>query len=143
MDADLTSGLILQIPDELDQSTVDHSCVGPLPLERCGGRDVLRDPVDERRERLDLAARPELSPLVVAAAAEDDRVLGRDDGGEVDLHRVIPVGEEPIGALGDAVEGQQLVDDDLAHARQDHGDSSCCGRSSRISCQEAFEPTYM
>ena len=38
---------------------------------------MLRDPVDERRERLDLAAWPEPGPLVVAATAEDDRVLCR------------------------------------------------------------------
>ena len=44
-------------------------------------RDMLRHAVDERRERLDLAARPEAHPLVVAATAEDDRILCRDHAG--------------------------------------------------------------
>jgi hypothetical protein len=117
MHADIGSGLVLQIPHELDQFAVDHSRIGPLPIERRGGGDVLRDPVDERRERLDVAARPELGPLLVAAPAEDNRVLRRDDGAEVGLHSVVPVAEEPIGLLRDAVEGQQLVRDDLAHVQ--------------------------
>jgi hypothetical protein len=64
-----------------------------------------------------LTPRPELGPLLVAAPAEDDRVLRCDDGAEVGLHCVVPVGEEPVGLLRDAVEGQQLVRDDLAHVQ--------------------------
>ena len=64
-----------------------------------GGRsDVLLDAVDERRERLDLAARPELRPLVVATAAEDDRVLCRDQLGNFGVHRVVPA-EETIRGM--------------------------------------------
>lgn len=77
--------------------------------------DVLLDAVDERRERLDLAARPELRPLVVATAAEDDRVLCRDQLGDLGVHRVVPA-EETIWGLGNPVEGQQLGHDDLSHA---------------------------
>ena len=117
MHADVGSGLVPQIPHEVDQFAVDDSRIGPLPIERRGGGDVLGDLVDERRERLDLAARPELGPLLVAAPAEDDRVLLRDDGAEVGIHRVVPVGEEPIGLFRDAVEGQQLIHDDLAHVQ--------------------------
>ena len=53
---------------------------------------------------------------VVAPPAEDDRVLCRDHLGEVGVHRVVPVGEERLRGLGDPVEGQQLVHDDLSHA---------------------------
>ena len=75
VDADVASGLLLEIPNEFDQLAVDHRRIGPVLVKGRRCRDILRDPVDERRERLDLAARPELRPLVVAAAAEDDRVL--------------------------------------------------------------------
>jgi Protein of unknown function (DUF3455) len=78
-------------------------------------RDVFRDPVDECREWLDLAAWPEARPLVVGAAAENDRVLGRDLSGKLRVHRVVPA-EERIWGLGNPVEGQQLVHDDLSHA---------------------------
>ena len=33
------------------------------------------------------------------------------------VHRLVPVGEEAIRVLGHAVQGQQLVHDDLAHAQ--------------------------
>jgi hypothetical protein len=48
-------------------------------------------------------------PLLVAAPPEDDSVLRGDESGEVGLHLVVPVEDELVGALGNAVEGQQLV----------------------------------
>ncbi len=53
----------------------------------------------------------------VAAAAQNDRVLRADHRREVGVHRVVPVGDEAIRILGHPVEGQQLVHDDLSHAR--------------------------
>ena len=47
VDADVASGSVLQVSDEVDQPTVDRTRVGPLGVERCGCRDVLRDRVDE------------------------------------------------------------------------------------------------
>src|SRR6478735_12493022 len=72
VDADVASGSILEVPDEFDQPAIDRRRIGPLPVERRRRRDVLGDSVDEGRERLDLAAGPELRPLRVAPAAEDD-----------------------------------------------------------------------
>jgi hypothetical protein len=46
VDADVASGSALQVSHEVDQPTLDRTGVGPLVLERCGGRDVLRDRVD-------------------------------------------------------------------------------------------------
>src|SRR5262245_6242482 len=117
MHADLAPGLVLQLPYELDQLTVHGPRVGPVPIERRRGGDVLRDAVDECRERLDVATRPEPGPLLVAPPAQDDRVLRRDDGAEVVVHRLVPIMEELVGTLGDAVQGQLLVHDDLAHAK--------------------------
>ena len=62
-------------------------------------------------------------PLVVGTAAENDRVLCRDESGKVGVHRVVPVGEETIWLLGNAVEGQELVDDDLPHAQAQTAES--------------------
>jgi alpha-1,3-rhamnosyl/mannosyltransferase len=73
-------------------------------LEGFARRDVFRHRVDEGRERLDLAARPEPDPFVVATAAQDHRVLGRDHGGKVGIHRLVPISEEAVRVLGDAVE---------------------------------------
>src|SRR5262245_39216362 len=67
--------------------------------------DVCRDPVDERRERLDLATGPELHPLVVAVTAEDDRILCGDQPRDAGVQRVVPA-EEAIRGLGNPVEGQ-------------------------------------
>src|SRR6202044_2376299 len=116
VDADIASALLPEIPDEFDQPAVGHRRIGPISVEGRRCRDILRDPVDECREWLDLAARPELRPLGVATAAENDCVLCRDHGGKVGVHRVVPVGEETIWVLGNPVEGQQLVHDDLSHA---------------------------
>src|ERR1700730_13038979 len=124
VDADIASALLLEIPNEFDQPAVEHRRIGPISIKGRRCRDILRYPVDECRERLDLAPRPELRPLDVATAAEDDRVLCRDHSGKVGLHRVIPVGEEDIWVLGNPVEGQQLVHDDLSHAL--HPDWSRC-----------------
>jgi hypothetical protein len=116
VDADIAAALLLEIPNEFDQPAVEYRRIGPISVKGRRCRDILRDPVDECREWLDLAARPELRPLDVATAAEDDRVLRRDHSGKVGVHRVVPVGEETIWALGNPVEGQQLVHDDLSHA---------------------------
>ena len=69
MDADLASGLLLESPDECDQVAVERRRIRPIAVKGRRRRNVLGDPVDERCERLDLAARPELRPLGVAAAA--------------------------------------------------------------------------
>jgi hypothetical protein len=118
VDADVPSGPIFQLPHEFDQVALDYTGIVPLPLERCGCRDVLRDPVDERREWLDRTVRPESSPLVVAASAQDDRVLRCDDYGQVGIRRVVvgeePVGEDSVGTLGETIEGQQFIYDDFA-----------------------------
>ncbi len=37
MNSDIGSGLVSQSPYELDQFAVDHSRIGPLPIERPGG----------------------------------------------------------------------------------------------------------
>src|SRR5580700_6863504 len=116
VDADIASALLLEISNEVDQPAVEHRRTGPISVKGRRCRDVLRDPVDERREWLNLAARPELRPFGVATAAENDRVLCRDHSGKVGVHRVVPVGEESIWVLGNPVEGQQLVHDDLSHA---------------------------
>src|SRR5215213_4719595 len=116
VDADVAPALLLEIPDELDQPAIDHRRLGPVPVKGRRRRDVLRDPVDEAREWLDLAARPELRPLGVAAAPQNDRVLGRDHRGKVGVQRVVPVGEKAIWVLGNSVQRQQLVRDDLPHA---------------------------
>ena len=116
VDADIASALLLEIPDEFGQPAVEHRRIGPISVKGRRCRDILRDPVDECREWLDLAARPELRPFVVAAAAENDRVLRRDHSGKVGVYRVVPVGKETIWVLGNPVEGQQLVHDDLSHA---------------------------
>jgi len=56
-------------------------------------------PLMKRREWLDLAARPEPGPPVVAASAQDDRVLRSDHRGDVGVHCVVPLGEELVGRL--------------------------------------------
>src|SRR5579859_3323572 len=117
VDSDVASRAGFQVTDEVGQPAVDHTRMGPLPLERRGRGDELRDPVDERRKGLDVAAWPELGPLVVAAMTEDHRVLRGDDRGEVGIHRVVPDGDVGVGFLGDTVERQQFVYDDLAHAQ--------------------------
>jgi hypothetical protein len=116
VDANVTAGRILEVLHKLDQAAFDRCRIVPLPPQRCGRCDVLCDVVDERGERLDLAAWPELRPLVIAATAENDRVLGGDDSGEVGIHRLIPVDDELVRVLGYAIEGQQLVQHHLAHA---------------------------
>src|SRR6202044_775921 len=117
VDADIASVLLLEIPNEFDQRAVEHRRIGPISIKGRRCRDILRDPVDECREWLNLAARPELRPLGVATSAENDRVLCRDHSGEGGAPRVAPVGEETtIWVLGNSVEGQQLVHDDLSHA---------------------------
>lgn len=116
MDADVASALLLEIPNEIDQPAVEHRRIRLVSVKGRGCRDILRDPVDDCREWLDLAARPELRPVGVATAAENDRVLCRDHSGKVGVHRLVPVGEERIWVLSNPVEGQQLVHDDLAHA---------------------------
>jgi hypothetical protein len=75
VDADIASALLLEIPNGFDQSAVEHRRIGPISVKGRRCRDILRDLVDECREWLDLATRPELRPLAVATAAEDDRVL--------------------------------------------------------------------
>jgi hypothetical protein len=75
VDADIAAALLLEIPDEFDQPAVEYRRIGPISVKGRRCRDVLRDPVDERREWLDLAARPELGPFGVATAAENNRVL--------------------------------------------------------------------
>ena len=65
MDADIASALLLEIPNEFDQPAVDRRRIGPILVKGRRCRDILRDPVDECREWLDLAARPELRPLGV------------------------------------------------------------------------------
>ena len=77
---------------------------------------MLRHPVDECRERLDLAARPEPGPLVVGTATEDDGVLRRDELGAARIGLVVPRRDEPVGSLGHAVEGQEVARDDLARS---------------------------
>ena len=47
VDADVVSGSVLQVSYEVDQPTVDRTRVGPLGVEWCGCRYVLRDRVDE------------------------------------------------------------------------------------------------
>jgi hypothetical protein len=116
VDADIAAALLLEIPDEFGQPAVEYRRIGPISVKGRRCRDVFRDPVDESREWLDLAVRPELRPLGVATAAKNDRVLCADDSGKVGVHRVVPVGEETIWSLGNPVEGQQLVYDDLSHA---------------------------
>src|SRR5450755_3373281 len=96
MDADVASALLLEIPNELDQPAVEHGRIGPISVKGRGCRDVLRDSVDECREWLDLATRPELLSFGVAATTENDRVLGRDHAGKVGVHRAVPVGEETV-----------------------------------------------
>ena len=146
VNADIASRPILQVPHEFNQPAVDHARIGPLPVERRRCHDVLRDAVDERRERLDLAARPELSPLVVAATAKDDRVLRCDHSSEVGLHRVVPVSEEPIRILSNTVERQQLVHDDVPHSFHLRGTSMlfrhpAYGRSSASAPSSALSPS--
>src|SRR3984957_11544659 len=120
VDADVASALLPEIPDGFDQPAAERRRIGPVPVKGRRCRDMLRDPVDECREWLDLAARPELRPLGVATAAENDRVLRRDHSGKVGVHRFVPVGDETIRVLGNPVEGQQLVHDDLPHALRLH-----------------------
>ena len=64
VNADIASGLLLEIPNELDQPAVEHRRVGPITVKGRRCRDMLRDPVDERREWLDLAARPDCAHAV-------------------------------------------------------------------------------
>lgn len=87
VDADVAAGPVLEVPYEFDQPAVDHRRIGPLLVQRRGRSDVLLDAVDECREWLDLAARPELRRLDLATAAEDDRVLCRDQFGNFGVHR--------------------------------------------------------
>src|SRR5215471_21668619 len=115
MDADIASALLLEIPNEFDQPAVEHHCIGPFSVKGRRCRNILRDPVDECREWLDLAARPELRPLGVTTAAKNDRILCRDYSGKVSVHCVVPVGKETIRVLGNSVKGQQLVHDDFSH----------------------------
>src|SRR5205814_1478446 len=82
VDADIASTLLLEIPNEFDQPALERRGIGPISVKGRRCRDILRDPVDECREWLDLAARPELRPLVVATASENDRVLCRVHGGK-------------------------------------------------------------
>ena len=83
VDADIASALLLEISNAFDHPAVEYRRVHPISVEGRRCRDILRDPVDERCEWLDLAAWPELRPLGVATASENDRVLRRDDGGKV------------------------------------------------------------
>jgi hypothetical protein len=64
---------LLEIPNEFDEPAVDHRRIGAISVRGRRCRDILRDHVDEGRERLDLAAGPESHPLVAATAAENDR----------------------------------------------------------------------
>jgi hypothetical protein len=99
VDADIAALLTLQVPHEIDQPAVDHARVGPLAFERRRRCDVLGNGVDEGGERLDIAAWPELSPFVVTAAAENDRVLGCNEIGAAGIRFVVPSGDEPVGSL--------------------------------------------
>ena len=58
-------------------------------------------------------------PLVVATAAEDDRVLCRDQPAGSLASTASSQPKKRIWGLGNAVEGQQLVHDDLSHALGD------------------------
>jgi hypothetical protein len=89
VDANVTTGRVLEVLHELDQPAFDRCRVGPLPPQRCGRCDVLCDVVDERGERLDLAFWPILRPLVVAATAEN--------GGLPDLSRRVQGAEAVAG----------------------------------------------
>ena len=74
-------------------------------------RDEFLHRVDERRKWFDLTGGPESGPLGVAATPQDDGILRSDDFRQVGVHHVIPFGDEFIAVLGDAVEGEQFVDD--------------------------------
>ena len=80
MDADIAAALLPEIPNEFDQPAVEHRRIGPISVKGRRRRDMLRDPVDECREWLDLAARPELRPLGVATAAEKGTAWSRWPG---------------------------------------------------------------
>jgi hypothetical protein len=77
-----------------------------LPLQRWsrGCRHELLDAIDERRERLDVARRPERSPVVPGAAPEEHSILGGDYAGEVLPHDVIEVGNKLVRPLGHTIE---------------------------------------
>src|SRR3954447_14304879 len=51
VDADVAARPSLQLPDEVDQSALDHARAGPLAFERRRCCDVLGNGVDERGER--------------------------------------------------------------------------------------------
>src|SRR5215475_6216904 len=88
--------------------------IRPLASERSRRCDVLGDGVDEGGERLDLTAWPELSPLVVAAAAENDRVLGCNEIGAAGIRFVIPSGDISVRSFSHSIERQEITCDDLA-----------------------------
>lgn len=114
LDADVAARPILQVPDELDQAAVDHLRIAPLAVEGRRRGEVLGHGADEGRDSLDLAARrPELGPLLVAAAAEDDRVLSGDGPGAAGIGFVVPRGDEVVGCLSHSVERQEVARDDL------------------------------
>jgi hypothetical protein len=80
------------VSEELFDKVVD-----PLALTRPGSADV-----------------PELSPFVVAAAAENDRVLGCNEIGAAGIRFVVPSGDKPVGSLSHSIERQEVACDDLA-----------------------------
>src|SRR5215471_11699477 len=112
MDADIASALLLEIPNEFDQPAVEHHCIGPFSVKGRRCRNILRDPVDECREWLDLAARPELRPLRVTTAPKNDRMLCRDYIGKACVHCLPPDGKVTIRVGAKAGKGQRLVHDD-------------------------------
>jgi hypothetical protein len=88
-----------------------------LVHSRSSGVDVatyLGTALMKEAKRLDLAAWPELSPFVVTAAAENDRVLGFNEIGAAGIRFVVPSGEEPVGSLSHSIERQEVTGDYLA-----------------------------
>jgi hypothetical protein len=116
MHTDVGSGLVPQVPHELDQFAVDDSRVGPLPIERRGGGDVLRDPLmniangsmslpRQSSAHSSSLRRPRMTASWVAMSR-----------GPFGVQRLIPVEEECVRVLGYAIEGQQLDQHHLAHS---------------------------
>lgn len=74
--------------------------------------------------------RPVVRPLLVGHAPEENGVLGGEQLGQVGRHVGVEFELPPLGRLGDTVQGDEQVGNDLAHG---HAPVSVAGSSVRIS----------
>ena len=122
MHADIGSGLVSQIPYEPDELAVDHSRIGPRPIERGGGGDVLRDPGGGSRLISFFACSRRLTDSARFAYC----FPGTDADGVIGLKHIKAQGGVTIAQ--DPSEAEYHIMPRAAN-RYRNGGTGCCGRS--------------